>query len=60
MLGAAAVAVVIVSWRVPEPEQSSPNPAQRVLPISYTQCAKQDSPPPNYGTRGLVNTTCMQ
>lgn len=46
----AAVAVVIVSWRVPEPE-SNGDPRRRVENVSYMQYTPQQAPPPNYGAR---------
>lgn len=46
----AAVAVVIVSWQVPEPETKS-DPRRRVENMSYMQYTPQQVPPPNYGGR---------
>jgi len=55
----AAVAVVILSWRVPEPENQRPSSTQSVENISYLQCAPQYVAPPSYGTRALSND-CTQ
>ncbi len=54
LLGAAAVVVVLLAWRVPEPAPSNANPAQRVAPVS---CAKLEAPAPSYGARTMSNTT---
>ena len=61
LLAAAGVAVVILSWTVPEPQPSNPNPtpAQRAEQISLAQCAKQEAPAPNYGARTIGYTTCV-
>jgi hypothetical protein len=55
----AAVAVVILSWRVPEPENQRPSSTQSVENISYLRCAPQYVAPPSYGTRALSND-CTQ
>ena len=55
----AAVAVVTLSWMVPEPENQRPNSTQPVEHISYTRCAPQYVAPPSYGTRALAND-CVQ
>ena len=55
----AAVAVVILSWRVPEPENQRPSSTQSVESISYLRCASQYVAPPSYGTRALSND-CTQ
>ena len=47
----AAVVVVVLSWRVPEPESHGTDPAQRIENISHMQYVPQREPPPNYGTR---------
>ena len=44
----AAVAVVVLSWRVPEPESQ---PGRRIENVSYMQYTPQQAPPPNYGSR---------
>lgn len=61
LLGIAGVVVVVLSWKVPEPEQSSTNPAQRVDAgsISLAQCAKENVPAPNYGARTMSYTACV-
>jgi hypothetical protein len=46
----AAVGVVIVSWRVPEPEVNG-DPNRRIENVSYMQYTPQQAPPPNYGGR---------
>jgi hypothetical protein len=51
----AAVAVVILSWRVPEPENQRPSSTQSVENASYLGCAPQYVAPPSYGTRALSN-----
>ncbi len=43
------VAVVVLSWRVPEPE-TRPTPRQ-VENMSYLKYTPQQVPPPNYGAR---------
>jgi hypothetical protein len=49
---AGAVAVVVLSWRVPEPETHGNMPSPLVENISYIQISPQPlAPPPNYGTR---------
>jgi len=55
----AAVAVVILSWKVPEPENRRPSSTQSVENISYLQCAPQYVAPPSYGTRTESND-CTQ
>ena len=55
----AGVAVVILSWRVPEPENQRPSSTQSVENISYLRCAPQYVAPPSYGTRALSND-CTQ
>ena len=55
----AAVAVVILSWKVPEPENRRPSSTQSVENISYLQCAPQYVAPPSYGTR-TVSNDCTQ
>lgn len=55
----AGVAVVILSWRVPEPENQRPSSTQSVESISYLRCASQYVAPPSYGTRALSND-CTQ
>jgi len=55
----AAVAVVILSWRVPEPENQRQRSTQSVENISFLQCAPQYVAPPSYGTRALSND-CTQ
>lgn len=55
----AAVAVVILSWRVPEPQNQRPSSTQSVENISYLRCAPQYVAPPSYGTRALSND-CTQ
>lgn len=48
----AAVAVVILSWRVPEPETHGGGTKRLVENVSYLQYTPQpQAPPPNYGTR---------
>ena len=47
----AAVVVVVLSWRVPEPEGHGTEPAQRIENISYMQYVPQPALAPNYGTR---------
>ena len=59
LLAIAGVGVVVLSWAVPEPQPSTPNPAQRIEPIPLAQCAKQDGPTPNYGVRTMGYTTCL-
>ena len=49
MAAAAGVAVVILAWRVPEPE-IRPNPRQ-VENMSHLKYTPQQAPPPNYGAR---------
>lgn len=46
----AAVTVVVLSWRVPEPETHG-DQRRRVEPVSYMQYTPQQAPPPNYGGR---------
>ena len=46
----AAVAVVFLSWSVPEPETPG-DPARRVENVSYMHYTPQQAPPPNYGGR---------
>lgn len=46
---AAGVAVVILSWRVPEPEVPKNRP--QVENMSYLKYTPQQAPPPNYGAR---------
>jgi hypothetical protein len=46
----AAVAVVALSWSVPEPE-SNGDPRRRIENVSYMQYTPQQAPPPNYGGR---------
>ncbi len=46
----AAVAVVILSWRVPEPETHG-DPTRRVENVSHMKYTPQQVPPPNYGAR---------
>lgn len=49
---AGAVAVVVLSWRVPEPETHGNTRSPLVENISYIQISPQPlAPPPNYGTR---------
>ena len=55
----AAVAVVILSWRVPERENQRPSSTQSVENISFLRCAPQYVAPPSYGTRALSND-CTQ
>jgi hypothetical protein len=45
----AGVAVVVISWRVPEPPPNS-TPRQ-VENMSYLKYTPVQAPPPNYGTR---------
>jgi hypothetical protein len=45
----AGVVVVVLAWRVPEPE-SGPNP-RRVENMSYLKYTPQQAPPVNYGGR---------
>jgi len=45
-----AVAVVALSWSVPEPETTG-DPRRRVENVSYMQYTPQQAPPPNYGSR---------
>ncbi len=61
LLGIAGVIVVVLSWKVPEPEQSSTNPAQRIDAgsISLAQCAKEHVPAPNYGARTMSYSACV-
>lgn len=59
VLAAAGLAVVILSWTVPEPEPSNPNPTRRVEPVTLAQCAQQAPPAPNYGARTMDYTTCL-
>lgn len=49
LAAAAGVAVVILSWRVPEP-QTHQSPRQ-VENMSYLKYTPQQVPPPNYGAR---------
>ena len=49
LAAAAGVAVVILAWRVPEPE-IRPNPRQ-VENMSHLKYTPQQAPPPNYGAR---------
>ena len=55
----AAVAVVILSWRVPEPENQRSSTTQSVENVSFMRCAPQYVAPPSYGTRALAND-CVQ
>jgi len=55
----AAVAVVILSWRVPEPENQRSSTTQSVENVSFLRCAPQYVAPPSYGTRALAND-CVQ
>jgi len=55
----AAVAVVILSWRVPDPENQRPSSTQSVENVSYLRCAAQYVAPPSYGTRALADD-CTQ
>lgn len=47
------IAVVVLSWRVPEPETHRGTPSQQFENISYMQVVTQPpvAPPPNYGAR---------
>ncbi len=45
-----AVAVVALSWSVPEPEPTG-DLSRRVENVSYMQYTPQQAPPPNYGGR---------
>ncbi|MGI9124262.1 MAG: hypothetical protein ACR2JM_05860 [Mycobacterium sp.] len=56
---ASAVVVVILSWRVPEPESSNTS-VTRIENISYMQCAAPEVAPPSYGTRSVSNITCAR
>ena len=60
-LGIAGVIVVVLSWKVPEPAQTSTNPAQRVDAgsISLAQCARENVPAPNYGARTMSYSACV-
>ena len=49
LAAAAGIVVVILSWRVPEPE-TPPNPRQ-VENVSYLKYTPRQAPPPNYGAR---------
>jgi hypothetical protein len=55
----AAVAVVILSWTVPEPENQRSSTIGPVENVSYLRCAPQYVAPPSYGTRALA-TDCVQ
>ena len=56
----AAVGVVIVSWRVPEPEVNG-DPNRRVENVSYMQYTPQQAPPPAQGpTRRQLRTRSDQ
>ena len=59
LLAIAGFVVVILSWTVPEPEPSNPNPTRRVEPISLAQFAQDIPPAPNYGARTVDYTTCV-
>lgn len=49
---AGGVAVVILSWRVPEPETHSPTKSPLVENASYMKLVPQNvAPAPNYGAR---------
>ncbi|MFM9032837.1 MAG: hypothetical protein ACKOQ4_00850 [Mycobacterium sp.] len=52
LCAAGAIGVVILAWRVPEPETHGPDRSQRVENVSYMQCAQQ-APAPSYGARTL-------
>lgn len=54
-LSSAAVAVVALSWLVPEPDSTRPASTRPVDNVSYLQCAPQFAAAPNYGTRALGN-----
>lgn len=49
LAAAAGVTVVILSWRVPEPQ--SPASPRQVENMSYLKYTPQQAPPPNYGAR---------
>ena len=53
LCGFAAVGVVVLAWRVPEPQTHTPDRRQ-VENVSYMQCA-QHAPVPSYGARTLDN-----
>jgi hypothetical protein len=55
VLATAAVAVVLLSWRVPEPDPP-PASTRPIDNVSYLQCAPQFTAAPNYGTRSLGNS----
>ncbi|MEI6252554.1 MAG: hypothetical protein WCP30_07095 [Mycobacteriaceae bacterium] len=49
---AGGVVVVVLSWRVPEPETHIPTKSPLVENASYMKLVPQDvSPAPNYGAR---------
>ncbi len=52
-LSSAAVAMVALSWLVPEPESPRPASTRPIDNVSYLQCAPQFAAAPNYGTRAL-------
>jgi hypothetical protein len=56
VLSTAAVAVVLLSWRVPEPESPRPASTRPIDNVSYLECAPQFTAAPNYGTRSLGNS----
>jgi len=55
----AAVAVVFLSWKVPEPENHRSSTIGPVENVSYLRCAPHYVAPPSYGTRALA-TNCVQ
>lgn len=56
VLSTAAVAVVLLSWQVPEPESPRPASTRPIDNVSYLECAPQSTAAPNYGTRSLGNS----